>query len=84
MMPVPPLSRFNPRISNLLQKKKSDSVFANDDPSTDSSSLPISQRVKFHQYAGSCANLYFAPDDPDLKSSLEGGGPRTGGGCRSL
>ena len=25
--------------------------------------------------------LYLAPDDLDLKSSLEGGGPRSGGGC---
>jgi len=25
--------------------------------------------------------LYPARDDPDLKSSLEGGGPRSGGGC---
>ena len=25
--------------------------------------------------------VHFAPDDPDLKSSLEGGGPRSGGGC---
>ena len=28
--------------------------------------------------------LYLAPDDLDLKSSLEGGGPRSGGGCESL
>ncbi|CCU85328.1 hypothetical protein PHOSAC3_150328 [Mesotoga infera] len=27
--------------------------------------------------------LCLAPDDPDLKSSLEGGGPRSGGGCES-
>ena len=25
--------------------------------------------------------LYLAPDDPDLKSFLEGGGPSSGGGC---
>ena len=25
--------------------------------------------------------LCLAPDDLDLKSSLEGGGPRSGGGC---
>jgi len=25
-----------------------------------------------------------ALDDPDLKSSLEGGGPRSGGGCWSM
>ena len=25
--------------------------------------------------------LSLAPDDLDLKSSLEGGGPRSGGGC---
>ena len=28
--------------------------------------------------------LCLALDDPDLKSSLEGGGPRSGGGCESL
>jgi hypothetical protein len=28
--------------------------------------------------------LCLALDDPDLKSSLEGGGPRSGGGCWSL
>jgi hypothetical protein len=28
--------------------------------------------------------LYLATNDPDLKSSLEGGGPRSGGGCWPL
>jgi len=28
--------------------------------------------------------LQLTSEDPDLKSSLEGGGPRSGGGCWSL